>query len=369
MDTDAPVTETRTDEASVPSKAARPLPIILTSAANLIQLQKKLKGVARQSFELCNTRSGTRVVTKDKVDYQAVKAQFTEHNLAFFTFSPKSEKPVKEVIRHLPSNTPAKDISDGLVDLGFDVVSVKQMSSARRSPDGSNLITLPLFLVTLPTTQKSQEIFKLSSLCHSCIKVEVYKSQSSLTQCFNCQQFGHVWANCKQPPRCLWCGDGHLHKDCPEKRKTSSTPACCNCQLSEGEKPHPANYRGCKHATEKMRKKRPQGTPKTTSGRVLSSNPFKPNLSFAAALRGLAEIQPQQEAAASCTSTSGTKANEQATGQSVQAPNANSDSLEMSRALSVVQQILAELKVSASEEDKFLSVAKIIFNLMNQNGK
>jgi hypothetical protein len=41
----------------------------------------------------------------------------------------------------------------------------------------------------------------------------------------------------------------------------------------------------------------------------------------------------------------------------------------MLRALSVVQQIMAELKGTASEEDKFLSVAKIIFSLMKQNGK
>jgi hypothetical protein len=135
------------------------------------------------------------------------------------------------------------------VDLGFDVVSVKQMSSARRSPDGSHPITLPLFLVTLPRTKKSQEIFKLSSLCHICLKVEAYRSQSSLTQCFNCQQFRHVWANCKQtppPPGGLGGGGGPRHKDCPEKENASSTPACCNCQLADGEKAHPANYRGCK---------------------------------------------------------------------------------------------------------------------------
>jgi hypothetical protein len=290
MDTDASDAQPSAEEAAAPAKSARPPPIVLTSAANLIQLQKKLKGVTRQTFELRNTRSGTRVVTKDMVDYQAVKAHFTENSLAYFTFCPKSEKPVKAVLRHLPSNTPAKDISDGLVDLGFDVVSVKQMSSARQSPDGSHPITLPLFLVTLPRTPKSHEIFKLSSLCHICIKVEAYRSQSSLTQCFNCQQFGHVWANCKQPPRCLWCGGGHLHKDCPEKGNASSILACCNCQLADGEKAHPANYRDCKHDKEEMRKKKPQGTPKTTCGRVFSSNPVKPNLSFAAALHGQAEV-------------------------------------------------------------------------------
>jgi hypothetical protein len=59
----------------------------------------------------------------------------------------------------------------------------------------------------------------------------------------------------------------------------------------------------------------------------------------------------------------------QKAGKSDQAPTVNSDSLEMFRALSVVQQIMAELNGAPSEKDKFLSVAKIVFNLMKQNGK
>jgi hypothetical protein len=49
----------------------------------------------------------------------------------------------------------------------------------------------------------------------------------------------------------LWCGDGHLHKECLEKENAPSTLACCNCQLAEGEKADPANYRGCRHANVK----------------------------------------------------------------------------------------------------------------------
>jgi hypothetical protein len=41
---------------------------------------------------------------------------------------------MKTVISHLPHSTPAEDISDGLVSLGFDVISVKQMIASRRSP-------------------------------------------------------------------------------------------------------------------------------------------------------------------------------------------------------------------------------------------
>ncbi|PNF15438.1 hypothetical protein B7P43_G18173, partial [Cryptotermes secundus] len=136
---------------------------------------------------------------------------------------PKPEKPIKAVTRHLPQNTP-EDISDGLVNLGFDVISIKEMTRRRTPPEGARSINLPLFLVTLLRTEKSQELFRLCNLCPIVIKVEAYKAQSGLTQCYNCQQFSHVWANSKQPPRCWCCGGGHLRKECPEKENSSLQP-------------------------------------------------------------------------------------------------------------------------------------------------
>jgi hypothetical protein len=118
-----------------------------------------------------------------------------------------------------------------------------------------------------------------------------------------------------------------------------------------------------------MRKKKPQGTPKPTAGRVISSNPVKPNRSFAAALRGQAEIQPQQETAANPTKTSGTTAYEQTTGQPVHASNVNNASLDTFRVFSVVQQIMAELKGAAYEEAQFVALAKILFKFMKENVK
>jgi hypothetical protein len=42
--------------------------------------------------------------------------------------------------------------------LGFDVISIKQMSTARRSPEGTTSITLPFFLVTLLRVAKSHSL-------------------------------------------------------------------------------------------------------------------------------------------------------------------------------------------------------------------
>jgi hypothetical protein len=192
MDTDSSGMEAKTEEEAVPEKTCRPPPIILTSSANIIQLQKQLKSVVKGDFEFRSTRNGTRVVTKGMADFEAVKSYFTNNNLSFYSFFPKFQKPIKAVIRHLPPNTLAEDISDGLVNRRFDVISVKQMTSNRRSSsEGVTTRNFPLFLITLSRTAESHGIFKLPSLCHISISVEAYRAQTGLTQFNNCQ-FWHV---------------------------------------------------------------------------------------------------------------------------------------------------------------------------------
>jgi hypothetical protein len=55
-----------------------------------------MKGVTKQSFEILNARNGTRVLTKDIKDFQAVKAHFDQNNLCYFTFSPNQRKPSRQ---------------------------------------------------------------------------------------------------------------------------------------------------------------------------------------------------------------------------------------------------------------------------------
>jgi hypothetical protein len=159
MDMDSANTELSPREAAAPAKIGRLPPVVLTSAVNLSQLQKQLKCAASENFKFRNTRNGTRVIMRSMADFQSIKSHFDRQNLSYY-YSAKSEKRIKAVIRHLLQDAPAEDISDELVSLGFDVVSVKQMTAACRSPpEESKIINLPLFLVTLPRTAKSQEIF------------------------------------------------------------------------------------------------------------------------------------------------------------------------------------------------------------------
>jgi hypothetical protein len=227
-------------------------------------------------------------------DFQSVKSHFDANNLSYSSFYPKSEKPMKAVIRHLPQNTPAEDKRDWLVSLGFDVISVKQVTTTIRSPfDGSTTINLPLFLIILPRTTKSKKFSDCKAPATSQSEwrhIEVKMLLPSAATASSSATFRQIASNL---PAACGAEGGHMHKECPEKENTSSTPTCYNCRLAEGENPHPASYRGCRHAKDEMQKKKHQRTPRTTTGRLISSKLTTPVMSFAAALRGKTEEQQQ----------------------------------------------------------------------------
>jgi hypothetical protein len=130
-------------------------------------------------------------------DYSAMKSYLEKSDLHYFAFSPNSEKPIKAVSCHLLPDRLVEDISNNLEDLGFNIIDVRQMTANRRAPQGAP----PSIPGYLNKKLKLQEIFKVNSLNHVIIKVELYRAQTGLTQCYNCQNFGHVWTNCKQPRR------------------------------------------------------------------------------------------------------------------------------------------------------------------------
>jgi hypothetical protein len=122
----------------------------MTSTINLILLQTNLKEHAKGEYEFRNTRTGTRIIKKEMPDYSGMKFYLKKNNLHCFIFSPNSEKPIKAVIHHLPSDTPAEDISNNPQDVGFNFIILRQLTTNRRTPNRQTYVeTLPPILVTL----------------------------------------------------------------------------------------------------------------------------------------------------------------------------------------------------------------------------
>jgi hypothetical protein len=109
---------------------------------------------------------------------------------------------------------------------------------------------------------------------------------------------------------------------------------------------------------------------------MFSSNIITPGVSFTAELRGSREEQQPQEnhVTVACPPTTRKQivlapALQKETGQLVHAPHANSQPLDnMLRVVTVVQQIMTEFNGAVSEEDKIVTITKIVLNLTKQNG-
>ena len=144
----------------------------------------------------------------------------------------KSERALKVVIRHLHSSTTTEEIKEALEELGFacrNVVNIRHWQT--KSP-------LPLFFVDIEPDEHANEIYKVSTLLQSRIKIESPRPKRTIAQCHRCQQLGHTKTYCTLPPVCVKCGEEHTWNSCP--KPSDAKPTCGLCQGD-----HQANYRGC----------------------------------------------------------------------------------------------------------------------------
>lgn len=69
------------------------------------------------------------------------------------------------------------------------------------------------------------------------------RAHKRISQCHNCQSFGHTSSQCGRPRRCVKCLEDHDPQQCQRKSKDQEgTPKCVNCKGD-----HPANSPTCQH--------------------------------------------------------------------------------------------------------------------------
>jgi hypothetical protein len=129
------------------------------------------------------------------------------------------------------------------------------------------------------------------------IRIEPHKAHTGLTQCYNCQEFGHVWANCKQLP--VVCSVGAVTCTRSAQRRTTQHgyrhDAAASWWTERNLNPPTVEASAM---PGKRRRTKQQTEPMTTRGRIFPFSHTTPKLSFAAVLSGSPQ-QPQQPQPAS----------------------------------------------------------------------
>ncbi|GFT25389.1 nucleic-acid-binding protein from transposon X-element [Trichonephila clavipes] len=203
-----------------------------------------------------------KLYTDTQPQHDTLKQLLTELKYPFYSFTPKHERPIKVVIKGLPRTTKTTEIQSDLLDLGYTINKVTQLTG--------NITKQPLsvFTISLPRNDFNMNIFNLKTLGYLSITVEGFESRGVI-QCFQCNQFNHTAEHCHLTPKCLKCGENHQTRDC--KIKMLDTRYCVNCKVHG----HMANYSKCPLFPK------PRKGANINSKSILTNNFIRPNISYA----------------------------------------------------------------------------------------
>ncbi|GFU93323.1 nucleic-acid-binding protein from transposon X-element [Trichonephila clavipes] len=252
-------TPRKTNQSNQSPKLPPPIMLLITD-----DLRSHLKTLTEKMPALRIKTAGkyVKLYTDTQSQHDTLKQLLEVLKYPFYTFTPKNERPIKVVIKGLPRSTPTAEIQSDLLDLGYTINKVTQLTG------NISKQLLPVFTISLPRNTFNDNIFKLKTLGYLSITVEGFESRGVI-QCFQCNQFNHTAEHCHLTPKCLKCGENHQTRDCQIKRL--DTPFCVNCKVPG----HMANYSKCP-LFPKPRK----GT-NIKSNSLISSNFIRPNISYA----------------------------------------------------------------------------------------
>lgn len=170
--------------------------------------------------EINNSRNKLIIRVETISDHEKLLKYAALKHQKYTIFNQQSDLPLRVVIRNIPSFTEVKEVKDELINLGFPVIEVKQMTAVITKK------ALPMFMVALRKEGNFESIYGVNLLCLTRVKVEDYKYSDSILQCYICQQFNHGTDSCRRDPACLHCAGPHDSRECTNK---DGPVKCINC--------------------------------------------------------------------------------------------------------------------------------------------
>lgn len=146
-------------------------------------------------------------------NFSSVRAILVARKLDFHTHTPKALLPYSVVIRGLSSEFSTDEIVPYLheaIDFKVEVLGILNLSDNMR-------------LVRLSKDSDIQRFYRMDLILHC--KVRLRKDRGrEVIQCYNCQRFGQVSANCGMSFPCVKCAESHVPSNCPIPPKSTDAP-------------------------------------------------------------------------------------------------------------------------------------------------
>lgn len=227
-----------------PTSIQKMPPIVVTHKVDDLQhFHTTIKSIAKNICKIRYLTNSINIQTFSKEDFQNIKAALKSEHVDSFAHSPKDERFKKIVLKAAPFLL-TEDIKDTLRANNIDVIDCIPMKSKKTGKQSSS------FLVTTNNATNLKKFQDVKAIDHVMVKWEFYSKPKKLSQCFNCQRYGHGSNNCNYKARCVKCAEPHHTSVCQNiKKGEKGNVQCCNCGG-----PHTANYAGCPHLVSLLEK-------------------------------------------------------------------------------------------------------------------
>lgn len=222
------------DSAQFATKSHIPPITILKSNLETIKTICKEHNVLQYSIRKISI--GHKLFCELLYDYDNVIKSLKDKNVEFFSYCSKNNRPFKVILSGL-DKMDVKVLKNELIKEGLCCLDVKPVF--RKANHNREII---LYVVYLKKGSTSLKDLKENHNSLNYIRIKwSHKTRlpSQLTQCYNCQMFGHGSNNCNVKTFCANCAGSHLTTSC-----TATITKCANCHGS-----HKSTDKDCPNRT------------------------------------------------------------------------------------------------------------------------
>lgn len=215
-------------------------PVLVNSNYKVVMATvKNIKFSEQPKLKILSNNTKIQVSCTNIEDKKKLIENLKDKQFRFFTYTEPTAKPIIYVLKGFYADT---------TDEALKQIIEAKIPATKVTLINQNNKDAPTFLVQFD--RASSTSLKLLQLTHryieNCsVRWEYFdRANKRLTQCRNCQLYGHAASNCNMGYRCVKCDMSTSHEpgQCPRQNREEGTPKCCNCG---GE--HTANSPNCPH--------------------------------------------------------------------------------------------------------------------------
>lgn len=158
-------------------KTILPPPIFIKGVLDYIGLTNHFKQImGPNTFSCKSTSTHLKVQTDTPDNYRKIIHLLKKIKAQYHTYELQSDKPLRVVIRNLHPSTPETDITTALEEIGHSVRNVTNVKHHQTKTP------LPLFFIDIDPKESNSDIFAITSLLHTKVKIEEpFKKKTNTT--------------------------------------------------------------------------------------------------------------------------------------------------------------------------------------------